>query len=40
MIIKYISIVLGAIFEIYCVNIFMISFAPIKQIKKSLLTVF
>lgn len=39
MIIKYISIVLGAIFEIYCVNIFMLCFAPVKQLKKSLFAV-
>lgn len=34
MAIKYISIVLGAIFEIYCINKFIAIFAPIKKLTK------
>lgn len=36
MIIKYISIILGAIFEIYCINVFMSAFSKKMQIKKQI----
>lgn len=36
MIIKYISLILGAIFEIYCISTFMNTFCDIKTLKKSI----
>lgn len=35
MVIKYISLILGAIFEVYCINIFVNIFCDIKPLKKS-----
>ncbi len=39
MAIKYISIVLGAIFEIYCINVFINSFSNKKEIRKQTLII-